>query len=60
MYKPSIQTLALLVGAALAWPGVSQANPSKVAKYSIGGDGGTDYLTPSRARDACSSRAART
>jgi len=45
MYKPSIQTLALLVGAVLAWPGVSQAQSFKVAKYSIGGDGGTDYLT---------------
>src|SRR6266576_2179349 len=45
MYKPSIQVVALLVGAALAWPGVSQAQSFKVAKYSIGGDGGTDYLT---------------
>src|SRR6267378_596969 len=44
MYKPSIQTLALLVGAALAWPRVSPAQSFKVAKYSIGGDGGTDYL----------------
>src|SRR5437667_60834 len=45
MYKPSIHTLALLVAAALAWPGVSSAQSFKVAKYSIGGDGGTDYLT---------------
>src|SRR5467141_3775974 len=45
MYKPSIQVVALLVGAVLAWPGVSQAQSFKVAKYSIGGDGGTDYLT---------------
>src|SRR5439155_11260865 len=36
---------ALLVAAALAWPGVSSAQSFKVAKYSIGGDGGTDYLT---------------
>ena len=45
MYKPAIHTLALLVGAALAWPGVGSAQAFKVAKYSIGGDGGTDYLT---------------
>src|SRR6267154_2229297 len=45
MYKPSIHTLALLAGAAVAWPGVSSAQSFKVAKYSIGGDGGTDYLT---------------
>ena len=45
MSKPSIHALALLVGAALAWPGVSSAQSFKVAKYSIGGDGGTDYLT---------------
>src|SRR5436190_311398 len=40
MYKPVIHTLALLVGAALAWPGVGSAQAFKVAKYSIGGDGG--------------------
>src|SRR5213596_4224713 len=45
MYKPSIHTLALLIGAALAWPSASPAQTFKVAKYSIGGDGGTDYLT---------------
>src|SRR5213594_1575046 len=45
MYKPSIHTLALLVAAALAWAGVGSAQSFKVAKYSIGGDGGTDYLT---------------
>ncbi len=45
MYKPSLQTFVLLAGAALAWPGVSSAQAFKVAKYSIGGDGGTDYLT---------------
>src|SRR6266849_2420349 len=44
MNKPSIQALAVLVGAALAWPSVSPAQTFKVAKYSIGGDGGTDYL----------------
>src|SRR5213083_530385 len=45
MYKPSIHTLALLVGAALAWPVASSAQTFKTAKFSIGGDGGTDYLT---------------
>jgi len=45
MYKPSIPIFAVLVGAALGWPGVSHAQSFKVAKYSIGGDGGTDYLT---------------
>src|SRR5713101_1701830 len=30
---------------ALAWPRASSAQGFKVAKYSIGGDGGTDYLT---------------
>src|SRR5216110_3057882 len=29
----------------LAWPGVSPAQAFKAARYSIGGDGGTDYLT---------------
>src|SRR5881296_4543562 len=45
MNRPSIHALAVLVGAALGWPGVSPAQSFKVAKYSIGGDGGTDYLT---------------
>jgi len=44
MNKPSIQLFALIVAAALAWPGVSPAQAFKVQKYSIGGDGGTDYL----------------
>jgi DNA-binding beta-propeller fold protein YncE len=44
MSKPSTHALALLVGAALALPGASSAQSFKVAKYSIGGDGGTDYL----------------
>src|SRR6266571_4573216 len=35
---------ALLL-AALAWPRASAAQTFKVQKYSIGGDGGTDYLT---------------
>src|SRR3982074_2190996 len=45
MNTASIPAFALLVSAALAWPGVSPAQSFKVAKYSIGGDGGTDYLT---------------
>ena len=45
MNKLAIQVFALLVGAALAWPGASPAQTFTVAKYSIGGDGGTDYLT---------------
>jgi DNA-binding beta-propeller fold protein YncE len=36
---------AWLICAALVWPGVSSAQTFKVAKFSIGGDGGTDYLT---------------
>ena len=44
MYKPTMHALVLLVGAAVAVPGVSSAQSFKVAKYSIGGDGGTDYL----------------
>src|SRR3989454_5769403 len=44
MNKPALLVLALLGGAALAWPSVSPAQTFKVAKYSIGGDGGTDYL----------------
>jgi DNA-binding beta-propeller fold protein YncE len=44
MSKPSIHVLALLVGAGVTLPGVSSAQSFKVAKYSIGGDGGTDYL----------------
>jgi DNA-binding beta-propeller fold protein YncE len=35
----------MLITAALAWPAASPAQTFKVQKYSIGGDGGTDYLT---------------
>src|SRR3989441_12132453 len=45
MNKPALLVLALLTTAALSWPSVSPAQTFKVAKYSIGGDGGTDYLT---------------
>src|SRR2546421_6548793 len=38
-------TIVVLLSAALTFPGVSSAQTFKVAKYSIGGDGGTDYLT---------------
>src|SRR5690349_15290723 len=36
---------ALVLASALAWPGRSPAQTFKVTKLSIGGDGGTDYLT---------------
>src|SRR5712691_7946753 len=45
MNKPAFLVLAFLSTAALSWPSVSPAQSFKVAKYSIGGDGGTDYLT---------------
>ncbi len=38
-------TKAWLIAAALVWPVASAAQTFKVARYSIGGDGGTDYLT---------------
>ena len=46
MNRPSpLLGSALLITIALAVPGVSPAQTFTVAKYSIGGDGGTDYLT---------------
>ncbi len=45
MNRPSLLGSALLMTTALAWPAASPAQAFKVAKYSIGGDGGTDYLT---------------
>jgi DNA-binding beta-propeller fold protein YncE len=45
MIKPPLFALALLLASALAWPRLSSAQTFKVAKFSIGGDGGTDYLT---------------
>jgi DNA-binding beta-propeller fold protein YncE len=45
MKKQSISVSAWLICAGLVWPGVSSAQTFKVAKFSIGGDGGTDYLT---------------
>jgi DNA-binding beta-propeller fold protein YncE len=44
MPKDSLLRLVALA-MALATPGVTHAQTFKVAKYSIGGDGGTDYLT---------------
>src|SRR6266571_4012243 len=38
-------TKALLIAAALAWPLATAAQTFTVQKYSIGGDGRTDYLT---------------
>jgi len=45
MSRQWIAVSALVMAGALAWPGAAQAQSFKVAKYSIGGDGGTDYLT---------------
>ena len=45
MIKQSLFVPALLLASALAWPRVSPAQTFKAAKFSIGGDGGTDYLT---------------
>jgi len=45
MIKQSLVVRALLLASALIWPHVSSAQTFKVAKFSIGGDGGTDYLT---------------
>jgi len=40
-----LATSAIVAGALLASPGVVRSQTFKVDKYSIGGDGGTDYLT---------------
>ena len=45
MIKQPLFVPALLVASTLAWPRLSPAQTFKAAKYSIGGDGGTDYLT---------------
>src|SRR5438093_1553003 len=45
MARQALFVLALLVASALAWPRLSPAQTFKAAKFSIGGDGGTDYLT---------------
>src|SRR6266404_1591059 len=45
MTRQPLFVLALLLAAALAWPRAGAAQGFKAAKFSIGGDGGTDYLT---------------
>jgi DNA-binding beta-propeller fold protein YncE len=45
MHRLPFSLSALLFTTALAWPTASPAQTFKVQKYSIGGDGGTDYLT---------------
>src|SRR5712692_10206095 len=45
MTRRTLAVAALLLVPALAWPGLSAAQTFKTAKFSIGGDGGTDYLT---------------
>jgi DNA-binding beta-propeller fold protein YncE len=45
MHRHPIFPLTLLIATALAVPGVSPAQTFRAAKFSIGGDGGTDYLT---------------
>src|SRR5712692_9435139 len=45
MHRLPLSLSALLFTTALAWPTASPAQTFKVQKYSIGGDGGTDYLT---------------
>src|SRR5881392_1195351 len=45
MTKCAFPIRAVLVVAAAAWPHLTSAQTFKVERYSIGGDGGTDYLT---------------
>jgi hypothetical protein len=45
MTKQLLTAGIIVLAATLAAPGVGQAQTFKVDKYSIGGDGGTDYLT---------------
>jgi DNA-binding beta-propeller fold protein YncE len=45
MIKQPLFVPALLLASALAWPRLIPAQTFKAAKFSIGGDGGTDYLT---------------
>jgi DNA-binding beta-propeller fold protein YncE len=44
MSRHSLSVSALLVAVALVAPGTAQAQTFKTQKYSIGGEGGTDYL----------------
>ena len=45
MTRHSTFVPAFAIAFALAWPGMGRAQTFTVAKFSIGGDGGTDYLT---------------
>jgi DNA-binding beta-propeller fold protein YncE len=45
MIRPSLAALAFLLAAAVTGPRLAPAQTFTVLKYSIGGDGGTDYLT---------------
>src|SRR5882724_11481585 len=45
MTRCTLGVAALLLVPALAWPRQGPAQTFKTAKFSIGGDGGTDYLT---------------
>src|SRR6266567_3315954 len=45
MTKYSLPITAVLAAVAVVWPQLASAQTFKVARYSIGGDGGTDYLT---------------
>jgi len=45
MTRRTLVVAALLLVPALAWPRQGLAQTFKAAKFSIGGDGGTDYLT---------------
>src|SRR2546429_9768339 len=45
MTRRTLGVAALLLVPALAWPRQGSAQTFKTAKFSIGGDRGTDYLT---------------
>src|SRR2546426_12162066 len=45
MTRHSLPASAFLMAVALASPSIGHAQTFKAAKFSIGGDGGTDYLT---------------
>src|SRR2546425_8195182 len=45
MTRQTLGVAALLLVPALAWPRQGSGQTFKTAKFSIGGDGGTDYLT---------------
>src|SRR5882724_1754781 len=45
MTKRSLPITAVLAAVAVVWPQLTSAQTFKVERYSIGGEGGTDYLT---------------